>query len=167
MRSTHTGWRASSAARIPSTSIGCIKRTYPAGATVAPRGAERDGAGYRRVMPDLGGPASYLTLADGTPVLSCDGEQVGTVAHVLADAGTDIFDGLVLDTDAGRRFADAPLVAEVHARGVVLSVDGAAVARLPEPSANPAAIGAGPDDVEPSDLGDKLRRAWDLVSGKG
>jgi hypothetical protein len=118
-------------------------------------------------MTDLGGPASYRTLARGTPVLSCDGHEVGTVAHVLADDDKDIFDGLVLDTPQGRRFADAPLVADVHARGVVLSIDGAAAERLPEPSANPAALGADPGDTAPADLGDKLRRAWDVLSGKG
>jgi hypothetical protein len=118
-------------------------------------------------MPELGGPASYLTLTAGTPVLSCDGEQIGTVAHVLADADADIFDGLVLDTGAGRRFADAPLVSEVHAGGVVLTVDRAAAERLPEPSANPAAMEADPADTAPAYLHDKLRRAWDLLSGKG
>jgi hypothetical protein len=118
-------------------------------------------------MPELGGPASYLTLTAGTPVLSCDGEQVGTVAHVLADADADIFDGLVVDTGAGPPFADAPLVAQLHARGVVLTVDREAVERLPEPSANPAAMEADPSDTAPAGLHDKLRRAWDLLSGKG
>ena len=37
--------------------------------------------------------------------------------------------------------------------------------RLPEPSANPAAMSATPDDTAESDLERKLRRAWDLISG--
>jgi hypothetical protein len=37
---------------------------------------------------------------------------------------------------------------------------------LTEPSANPAEVEAGPDDTVPDDLGDKLRRAWDRISGK-
>src|SRR4051812_3528262 len=105
---------------------------------------------------DLGAPASYLTLADGTPVLSSDGERIGTVEHVLADAGTDIFDGLVIDVRSGpggHRFVDAPQVAEIHEQGVVLAIDASAVGKLPEPSANPAAMGADPDDVTPDDLG--------------
>ena len=45
---------------------------------------------------DLGDPGSYLTLAEGTPVLTSDGERIGEVAHVLADADEDVFDGLVI-----------------------------------------------------------------------
>ena len=118
-------------------------------------------------MIDFGGPASYLTLEPGTPVLSSDGVEVGKVAHVLADAEEDIFDGLVIDTDAGPRFADAPLVDELHERGVVLTVPSDEIPRLPDPTANPASLDAGPDDVVPDDLSDKLRRAWDLLSGRG
>jgi uncharacterized protein YrrD len=117
---------------------------------------------------DLGAPASYLTLADGTPVLSSDGERVGTVEHVLADAEADIFDGLVIDVRSGpggHRFVDAPQVAEIHEQGVVLTIDASAAAQLPEPSANAATMGADPADVAPDDLGDKLRRAWDRISG--
>ena len=47
---------------------------------------------------DLGNPASYLVLADGTPVLSSDGREVGKVEHVLADADSDVFDGVIVDT---------------------------------------------------------------------
>lgn len=117
-------------------------------------------------MSDLGGPASYLTLEPGTPVVSSDGQPVGTVAHVLADAEEDIFDGLVLDTDEGPRFADAPLVAEMHERGVVLTVGRDEIARLPEPTANPPVMGASPDDAVPDDLGDKLHRAWEKLTGR-
>ena len=117
---------------------------------------------------DLGGPASYLTLADGTRVLSSDGREIGRVAHVLADPGLDVFDGLLIDTGAGRgghRFADATQVAELHERGVVLTLDGEAAERLPEPSENPSALGTDPADTAPDDLRDKLRRAWDYLSG--
>ena len=115
---------------------------------------------------DLGAPASYLTLNEGTPVLSSDGERIGVVEHVLADANADVFDGLVIDTKPGHRFVDAPEVAEIHEQGVVLTLDAQAVARLPEPAKNPATMSADADDVTPDDLGDKLRRAWDLISGK-
>jgi uncharacterized protein YrrD len=117
---------------------------------------------------DLGAPASYLTLADGTPVVSSDGERVGTVAHVLADAEADVFDGLVIDARSGpggHRFVDAWQVADIHEQGVVLAIDASAVEQLPRPSENPATMAADPDDVTPDDLGDKLRRAWNLISG--
>jgi uncharacterized protein YrrD len=117
---------------------------------------------------DLGAPASYLTLTDGTPVLSSDGERIGVVEHVLADADADVFDGLVIDVRSGpggHRFVDAPQVADIHEQGVVLAIDASDAERLPEPSENPATMAADPDDVTPDDLGDKLRRAWNLISG--
>src|SRR4051794_31184482 len=117
---------------------------------------------------DLGGPASYLTLTAGTPVLSSDGTEIGRVEHVLADADADVFDGIVIDTSAGpggHRFADASQVAEIYDGGVVLTLDDAGAADLPEPSANPATLEADPSDTGPDNLGDKLRRAWDYLSG--
>ena len=119
-------------------------------------------------MEDLGAPASYLTLAEGLPVYSSDGEELGKVEHVLADPDVDVFDGIVLDTSVlpgGRRFVDATQVAEIYERGVVLTLDAAAAERLPEPSENPGEIEVGPDDVVPDELQDKLRRAWDRISG--
>ena len=114
---------------------------------------------------DLGDPISYLVLEDGTPVLSADGRRIGTVEHVLADADSDVFDGLIVDIDGGHRFADASQVDTIHQGGVVLTLDQAAAEQLPEPSENPAAMGADPDDVTPDGLDDKLRRAWDYLSG--
>ena len=81
---------------------------------------------------DLGNPVSYLVLADGTPVLSSDGEEIGTVEHVLAVADADVFDGVIVDMRAGpggHRFADADQVEAIYERGVVLSVDAAAAER--------------------------------------
>ncbi len=117
---------------------------------------------------DLGNPASYLVLADGTPVLASDGREVGTVEHVLADADSDVFDGVIVDMRAGpggHRFADATQVESIWERGVVLAMPATAAERLPEPSENPATLGANPDDTTPDDLNDKLRRAWDYLSG--
>jgi hypothetical protein len=121
-------------------------------------------------MDDLGQPTSYLTLQEGVPVYSSDGKPLGKVEHVLADPDVDVFDGIVVDTSilpGGHRFVDAPEVAEIYERGVVLSIDAAAADRLPEPSPNPGTLEAGPDDMVREDLGDKLRRAWDRISGKG
>ena len=114
---------------------------------------------------DLGPPTSYLTLPEGVPVLTADGHELGRVEHVLADPEEDIFDGLVVDAPGRHVFVDAPQVAELHERGVVLALDAEAAAQLPEPAPSPAALSAGPDDVDPEGLGDKLRRAWDYLSG--
>lgn len=117
---------------------------------------------------DLGNPASYLVLAGGTPVLTSDGEEIGTVEHVLADADADVFDGVIIDTrigPGGHRFADAGEVDAIYERGVVLRVNAADAERLPKPSENPATLDTGPGDTVPDDLKDKLRRAWDYLSG--
>jgi hypothetical protein len=118
-------------------------------------------------MSDAGAPISYLTLQPGTPVRASDGTEVGTVAHVLADADADIFDGLVIDgRGGGHRFVDAPEVAEIAEGAVTLTLDAAGAERLPEPSENPAGLTAQPDDSAESDLSRKLRRAWDYLSGR-
>jgi Uncharacterized protein conserved in bacteria (DUF2171) len=119
-----------------------------------------------------GEPISYLTLEEGTEVLSADGQPVGKVKHVLADREDDIFDGIVLDTSAlpgGHRFVDAAQVGEIRTDCVTLKLDRAGCESLPEPSANPAAMETGPDDTVAEgggeQLRDKLRRAWDRISG--
>ena len=124
-------------------------------------------------MEDLGAPASYLVLEKGTPVYSSDGKKLGEIEHVLADAETDIFDGIVIDRSVlpgGHRFVDAPQADRIYERGVVLGIDAAAAEALPEPTANPAALEPDPEDfVErewDDELEQKLRRAWDVISGK-
>jgi hypothetical protein len=119
-----------------------------------------------------GEPASYLTLAEGTKVLSADGETIGEVAHVLAVEEDDIFDGIVIDASwlpGGHVFADAAEVQEIRSDAVTLKLDAERCHSLPQPSDNPAVMEVGPDDMAKEDLGDeakdKLRRAWDRISG--
>jgi uncharacterized protein YrrD len=121
-------------------------------------------------MDDLGAPTSFLTLPKGVPVYSSDGKEIGKVEHVLSAPNLDIFDGIVLDTSVlpgGHRFVDAPEVAEIYERGVVLSIDAAAAQNLPEPSANPGSLDVDPGDLVGGKRQGKLSRAWDLISGKG
>lgn len=121
-------------------------------------------------MNDLGSPTSFLTLPTGVPVYSSDGEELGKVEHVLSAPNIDIFDGIVLDTSVlpgGHRFVDAPEVAEIYERGVVLTIEAAAAKNLPEPGANPGSLDISPDDLAKDERQSKLRRAWDLISGKG
>lgn len=83
---------------------------------------------------DEGLPIAYEVLDKGIAVLSSDGEQVGTVHHVVAAPEKDIFHGLVITTPQhGRRFVEAADVASLHERGVDLSIDSAAAQALPEP----------------------------------
>jgi uncharacterized protein YrrD len=116
-------------------------------------------------MEDLGEPGSYLTLAEGTPVLSSDGEQIGHVTHVLADEDDDLFEGFVMRHHLGHRFVDASQVGEIHTGGVVLTIDAEEAVALPEPSANPAAMEVTADDLVKDELKDRLHRAWRLISG--
>ena len=117
---------------------------------------------------DLGNQVSYLVVAEGTDVISSDGRKVGTLEHVLAVPEADVFDGVIVDMRAGpggHRFADAALVEAIYERGVVLAMTAEAAEQLPEPTKNPATLEADPDDTAPDDLKDKLRRAWDYLSG--
>jgi hypothetical protein len=117
---------------------------------------------------DYGKPSSYLALVPGTDVVSSDGERVGTVEHVLADADSDIFDGLVIDVErgpGGLHFADSEQVDEIYERAVVLEVSAAEIERLPKPAPSPGMMEHhGVEDSE-SSLQSKLHRAWDLISG--
>ncbi|MGA7703675.1 MAG: PRC-barrel domain-containing protein [Solirubrobacteraceae bacterium] len=118
-------------------------------------------------MSDPGLPISYVALEPGTPVYSSDGEHVGSVTHVLSVPEEDVFDGIVIDEregPGGHRFADAEDIEAIHERAVTLKLDATACGALPQPSENPAVLKDDPTDAS-SKLSNKLRRAWDLVSG--
>ena len=100
---------------------------------------------------DLGAPQSFLVLADGTPVYDRAGDRVGTVAHVLADDQDEIFQGLVVKTGDGHRYASADQVDGIFAHGVIVAVP---AGQLAEPRED-----AGADDS----LTDGLRRAWNWL----
>ena len=121
-------------------------------------------------MEDRGEPIAYMVLVEGTRVEGRDGEEVGSVKRVLADTGADIFDGLILDTPDGDRFVDAPQVAEIYTRLVILDMTADEARRLPEPTASPASVDLSADDIASDEsTGDKVRdaarRAWDRISG--
>jgi PRC-barrel domain protein len=122
-------------------------------------------------MDNLGAPGSYLTIEAGLEVFSEDGEKIGEVQYVLADLDDDIFDGIVVDSSAlpgGLRFADASQVAEIYERGVILGLSSVEAEQLPEPSENPGSLEVtGVEDVDRSELREKLRRAWEIISGEG
>ena len=113
---------------------------------------------------DLGPPTSYLTLPEGVPVLSSDGHELGRVAHVLADPEEDIFDGLVVDARGRHLFVDAPQVAgSTSAASCWRSTPRPPRGCPSRPRARPRC--RQPGRHVPDGLGDKLRRAWDYLSG--
>jgi hypothetical protein len=70
---------------------------------------------------DDGHAISYKVLRRGTPVVSSDGEQIGTVRRVHENARENIFDGIDVDTTDGVRFIDAPEVARIAERAVTVT----------------------------------------------
>lgn len=115
---------------------------------------------------DLGKPASYETLAAGTPVFASDDTEIGLVRRVLAVPEDDIFDGLLIEISKRERFVDAESVAAIHERGVTLAISPAEAHTLPEPTANPGAITLDATDITESTGAERAHRIWNLISGK-
>ena len=83
-------------------------------------------------MADEDHQIGYQALPRGVPVHASDGALVGNVHRVQDNAREHIFDGIVITTDKGRRFVDAPEVARITRARVTLTIDAAAAADLPE-----------------------------------
>ena len=89
-------------------------------------------ASWRAVTEDDGHAISFKVLKRGTPVRSSDGVQVGTVRRAQETGREHIFDGIVMDAADGRRFVDAPEVARIYERAVILTITAAEARELPE-----------------------------------
>lgn len=116
-----------------------------------------------RAVEDIGPPIAYPVLAKGTPVYDRDGHRIGVVEHVQADLDLDIFHGLIIRVSPlpGRHlFADADQVAELHERGVLLSVDRET---LHDPRAT-ARAQRGADPTPGNPLQARLRRAREWIN---
>ncbi|GAA1446112.1 hypothetical protein GCM10009617_26870 [Leifsonia poae] len=94
---------------------------------------------------------AYTALAKGTPILTAEGTELGTVEHVLQDPSIDLFDGIAVKTSAGLRFVDADLVGRITTAAVhtTLTVDDAAA--LPEPQGTEV-LDADPNEYEGNGL---------------
>ncbi|MGN6867868.1 MAG: PRC-barrel domain-containing protein [Solirubrobacteraceae bacterium] len=120
---------------------------------------------------DEGLPIAYEVLESGVPVYAAGGEQVGTVAHVVAAPEEDIFHGIVVDGEHGQQFVPADQVASLHERGVDLSIDRAAAAALPAPGGGAPAWRVDEPGVDPSPWrrflglkGKSRARNWDELN---
>jgi hypothetical protein len=82
-------------------------------------------------------PISYEALPTGTPVLAASGAELGTVAHVLADAHLDFFDGLVIRTRHGIRFVGRDSIDVITAARVTTTIATEDPAELPKPDGEP------------------------------
>lgn len=101
-------------------------------------------------MSDEGFPIAYEVLEPGVPVYSSDGEQIGTVEHVVAAPEIDIFHGIIVATAAGKRFVPADQVASLHERGVDLRISAADAALLPKPEGDAPAWRVREPGIKPS-----------------
>jgi hypothetical protein len=114
-------------------------------------------------MDDLGDPISPLVVADGTPVYGSNGERAGVVDRVMMDGPTGIFEGIIVHTLPlpGRHvFADAEQIAELHERGVLLSVEADELHPLDERSNRRR----GSSEAAEPPLERRLRKAWDWIT---
>jgi sporulation protein YlmC with PRC-barrel domain len=107
-------------------------------------------------------PIAYEVLEKGVPVYSSDGQVIGTVDHVVSAPAEDIFHGLVVRTEPGRRFVAAEDVESLHERGVDLKVDAETAAALPEPHGGAPAW----REAEPGAKPSRWLHLVDLVTGR-
>jgi hypothetical protein len=80
-------------------------------------------------MSDAGDPIAYYALQQGTPIVSSDEFELGTVERVVDNPKEHIFDGIIMRTDGGLMWVDAPEVARIAERRVALSISAEQAAR--------------------------------------
>ena len=106
----------------------------------------------------LGTAIHYNAVEEGTDVFDSAGAKVGVVRQIVDNYNEHILDGIVItDNDGEVRFVDGPEVARTFERGVLLSIDAAAVSQLGPPEDGPGVFGA---DASTGRLGRLLGRGW-------
>jgi hypothetical protein len=88
-------------------------------------------------MTDDDGAISYMAAVPGTPVLSSTGTEIGTLEHVLQVPEVDVFDGIVIATQAGLRFIDADNVQRITRLAITSSLNDEQASQLPPPDGAP------------------------------
>jgi hypothetical protein len=92
-----------------------------------------------------GDPIAYTALRAGTAIRSSDGQELGTVERVIDNPRENIFDGVVMSAGERRVWVDAPEVARIYERAVVLTIDAQAAAELPDYEPGPPEYRANPE----------------------
>jgi hypothetical protein len=115
------------------------------------------------VTDDDGQAISFKVLRRGTPVMSSDGVQLGTVRRTHEAARENIFDGIDVDTREGTRFVDAPEVARIAERAVTLTFPAAEADRhlVARGSSLGRAMRNAKTVRRAKRAGDRLRERWD------
>lgn len=112
---------------------------------------------------DEGQPIAYQVLDRGVPVYGADGTSIGTVDHVVAAPGEDIFHGLVIGTSAGPRFVAADQVRSLHERGADVSIGSDEVAQLPTPHGGAPSL----EIRDPTVKTHRWKEILEMVRGRG
>jgi len=80
---------------------------------------------------DDGAPIAYSALQNGVAVVTASGQRFGTVAGVLEIPAEDIFRGIIVTTETGRRFVDRDHIERITTTHVTCALDAEQVERLP------------------------------------
>jgi hypothetical protein len=114
-------------------------------------------------LEDDGHAISYKVLRRGTPVRSADGVELGKIRRVNEAKRENIFDGIVIETDKGIRFVDAPEVARIAERAVTLTFPAAEAEQYIQPVASRLGgmVRRSKTAKRARRLGDRARNAWD------
>lgn len=80
---------------------------------------------------------SYEAVRPGVPVFTSEGQEIGTLEHVLTVEELDLFDGVVVATGAGLRFVDADQIDVITAAYMRCTLDSTGAAALPPPDGPP------------------------------
>lgn len=110
-------------------------------------------------MTDDGIPIAYSALQKGVPVVSASGREFGKVEHVLEIPAEDLFDGIVVTTDAGLKFVDRDqieLITTARVRCVLTDEEAAAL----EPPTGGAVFTADASADSGSSLHDRFGRLF-------
>jgi hypothetical protein len=81
-------------------------------------------------VSEQGDPIAYTALQPGTAIASSDGVELGTVERVMENKKEHIFDGIVMRSDGGFLWVDAPEVQRIAERRVTLNIDAATAANV-------------------------------------
>jgi len=73
----------------------------------------------------------YQVLRSGVPVEASDGTVVGTFDKAIHHQREHMLDGIVMRTRDGRLFVDAPEIARITNKRVILTIEAGGVSELP------------------------------------
>lgn len=86
---------------------------------------------------EKGNRIAYTGLAVGTPVVTGDMRQFGTVEHVLQIPEEDLFDGIAISTSDGLRFVERDQIADITDTCVICQLSEEQAKALPAPHGTP------------------------------